>query len=1033
MPINTYLAAVQAEAARGVATEHTFRPALKALLETLDQGIAATNEPRRIACGAPDFQVTRGNLPVGHIEAKDLHVDLDKELRSAQMARYLKALPNLILTNYLEFRWFVNGELREQARIGRRDKHGKVLREHEGEGDLRRLLAGFLAQEPPVVGTPRDLALRLAELARLTRGLIAETFAREGERGELHEQYEAFRKALIPGLDANEFADMYAQTLAYGLFAARVSQPASTNFTRYSAAQLLPRTNPFLSKLFYEIAGPDLDDRIAWAVDDIAALLARANMDEILRDFGKRTRQEDPVVHFYETFLAAYDAKMRESRGVYYTPEPVVSFIVRSVDHLLRTRFGKALGLADQDTLILDPATGTATFLYFVVEQIYTTLRQHGLEAGWNSYVGEGPRSLLRRLFGFELLMAPYAVAHLKLGLQLREKGYDFARNERLGVYLTNALDEGVPAQLAMPFARYIAEESAAAAEVKSSKPIMVVLGNPPYSGHSENNSRFIRGLIDDYMKVDGAPLGERNPKWLQDDYVKFIRFGQWRIGQTGEGVLAYISNNGYLDNPTFRGMRQSLMQSFDDIYILNLHGNANKKERAPDGGPDENVFDIRQGVAIALFVKRRSAAKPQASATIHYADLWGVRAGKYAALAEHDIAAIEWATLLPSKPFYLFVPQDIDLREEYERYVEVLTIFPITTVGVVTGQDGKVISKDREELALAAPSMSLSEEAIKPILYRPFDNQYILYDPSVVTRGRFSVMHNVVAGTNIGLIFMRQVALQDNYSHFGVSEHPVDNRAFYSNKGIMSYAPLYLYPSAEKKQSQASLFDDASDEGAGPGGRRANLSAEFIKALTAKLGIAWVPDGRGDRRSTIGPEDVFHYAYAVFHSPTYRTRYAELLKIDFPRLPLTSDLALFADLAALGAELVDLHLLRIPGAVPPDAVGGNGGHPALVNLRTRFVGGGANMVEKVSYDAAEQRVHISKTHYFAGVDPTTWEFRVGGYQVLDKWLKDRKGRALSFDDLLHYQRVVVALMETQRVMAAIDARIGSWEALARE
>jgi hypothetical protein len=675
MPIDAYVAAVQAEAARGNATEHTFRPALKALLESLDTGIAATNEPRRIACGAPDYQVARGNLPVGHVEAKDLHVDLDKEARSSQMARYLKALPNLILTNYLDFRWFVNGELREEARIGRRDRNGKVVREPQGEMDLNRLLQGFLSQQPPVVGTPRDLALRLAEMARLTRTLIAETFKREDQRGELHEQYDAFRKALIPGLDADEFADMYAQTLAYGLFAARVNTPlppapspqaergsrgsgggevsgsrggggGEVSFTRYSAAQLLPRTNPFLSKLFYEIAGPDLDDRIAWAVDDIAALLARADMSEILRDFGKRTRQEDPVVHFYETFLHAYDPKMRESRGVYYTPEPVVSFIVRSVDHLLRTRFGKALGLADQDTLILDPATGTATFLYFVVEQIYETLRQNGLESGWNSYVGDGPKSLLRRLFGFELLMAPYAVAHLKLGLQLQEKGYDFGRNERLGVYLTNALDEGVPAQTTMPFARYIADESAAAAEVKSSKPIMVVLGNPPYSYTSENTGDWISDLVRDYYKVDGQNLGERNPKGLQDDYVKFIRFGQWRVGQTGEGVLAFISNNGYLDNPTFRGMRQSLLRSFDDIYILNLHGNAKKKERAPDGGPDENVFDIQQGVAIGLFIKRHDVAKSHATATIHYADLWGERATKYAALSEHDFNSVKWDTL---------------------------------------------------------------------------------------------------------------------------------------------------------------------------------------------------------------------------------------------------------------------------------------------------------------------------------------------------------------------------------------------------
>lgn len=1033
MPIARYLAALQAEAARGVATEHTFRPALKTLLEALNTGIAATNEPRRIACGAPDYQITHGPLPVGHIEAKDLHIDLDKEQRSAQMARYLKALPNLILTNYLEFRWFVNGELRETALFAQRNRVGKLIPDPQGEQALARLLQGFLAQQPPIIATPRELALRLAELARLTRSLIAETFKREGERGELHEQYDAFRKALIPGLDADEFADMYAQTLAYGLFAARVAQPGTGSFARHSAAALLPRTNPFLRKLFYEIAGPDLDDRIAWAVDDIATLLERADMSAILRDFGKRTRQEDPVVHFYETFLAAYDPRLRESRGVYYTPEPVVSFIVRSVDQILRTRFSKTLGLADQDTLILDPATGTATFLYFVIEHIYETLQQQGLSSGWNSYVGGEPdgdsKSLLKRLFGFELLMAPYAVAHLKLGLQLKEKGYSFQGKQRLGVYLTNALDEGVQAQTRMAFARYIAEENEAAAEVKSSKPIMVVLGNPPYSGHSENKGDFIRGLINDYMRVDAAPLGERNPKWLQDDYVKFIRFGQWRIDQTGEGVLAYISNNGYLDNPTFRGMRQSLMRSFDDIYILNLHGNSNKRERAPDGSPDDNVFDIKQGVAIALFIK--SHTQRSAEASIYYADLWGLREGKYTTLAESDIGSIAWQTLAPSTPFYLFIPQNVDLREEYERGWKITACLERNVLGFQTHRDEIAIAQSEVSLLHQVESYLQRqpdpEEWItykRKIDYRPFDRRIGYLSREVTDRPRLDMTSHMFQ-TNIALNLVRQTKAQE-WHHALMAENPTP-AVFLEIKDGSSFFPLYLYPSTEQANQQTSLFDAAHNEHGGPGGRRANLSPEFISDLSAKLGLAWQPDGRGDLQRTIGPEDVFHYAYAIFHSPTYRSRYAEFLKIDFPRLPLTSDPALFRDLAALGADLVDLHLLRLPGAQPADAVGGQGGAAALVNLRTRFVGTGTNLVEKVSYDASKQRVQINATQAFEGIDPDTWAFRIGGYQVLDKWLKDRKGRTLSFDDLLHYQRVVIALMETRRIMAAIDQRIPGW------
>ena len=1047
MPIAAYVAAVQVEAARGNATEHTFRPALKALLEGLDTGIAATNEPRRIECGAPDYQVTRGALPVGHVEAKDLHVDLDKEGRSPQMARYLKALPNLILTNYLEFRWFVNGELRDTARLARRERGGKVVREPQGEMEARRLLAGFLAQQPPVVGKPRELALRLAEMARLTRGLIVETFKREGGRGELHEQFDAFRKALIPGLDAEEFADMYAQTLAYGLFAARVAQPGAAAFSRQSAAALLPKTNPFLRRLFYEIAGPDLDDRIAWAVDDIATLLDRADMSEILRDFGRRTRQEDPIVHFYETFLAAYDPKMRESRGVYYTPEPVVSFIVRSVDHVLRTRFGKPLGLADQDTLILDPATGTATFLFFVVEQIYETLRQSGLAGGWNSYVGDGPRSLLRRLFGFELLMAPYAVAHLKLGLQLQEKGYTFAGNERLGVYLTNALDEGVPAQTAFPFARYIAEEGQAAAEVKSSKPIMVVLGNPPYSNFGGmNKGDWIRELIEDYKK----DLNERKIN-LDDDYIKFIRFGQWRIEQTGSGILAFISNNSYIDGITHRRMRKSLMDTFTDIYILDLHGSSKKQEKAPDGSKDENVFDIQQGVAIAIFVKE---AGKQGLARVYHSELWGERADKYECLQAEDIATIQWRELSAEPNHYFFEPKDFSFQKEYNSSTSIDAAFSISQNGLKTDRDSLFFDFDRnileqriqtfysaagveppfnEEYNISDSSSydllsrrkktTYSADYIQQCLYRPFDLRWLYYSPGLTSRPAWDVMQHMVAGRNMALIALRQTR-RDETGTFLVGEGLVNKDAI-SLFDIGTLFPLYLYPSPNAKRAQASLFD--ANDSAGRGGRRANLSAAFIGELAGKLHLVWVGDGRGDGRATIGPEDVFHYAYAVFHSPTYRARYAELLKIDFPRLPLTGDAGLFFDLAAFGAELVDLHLLRAPGAVGRDAVGGNGGAAALASPRTRFVGGGANIVEKVSYDAANGRVHISATHYFEGVDAATWAFRVGGYQVLDKWLKDRKGHSLSFDDLLHYGRVVVALAETQRLMAAIDGRIGAW------
>jgi hypothetical protein len=596
--IKRYLKAVEQKLKEGKATEHTHRSALETLLKDLAPDITVINEPKRIECGAPDLVVIRNGLTIGYAEAKDVGKSLDEAERSEQLQRYRRSLGNLILTDYLEFRWYVEGEHRETARLATVTRDGKVKRSKDGIQAVADLLQRFFVQEVPILGRPKDLAQRMAALTRMTRDLIAETFRRESIEGALHAQLQAFRETLIPDLTPAQFADMYAQTITYGLFAARLRLSTGQNFTREQAAWNLPRTNPFLRKLFNEIAGPDLDDRIAWLVDDIAHLLARADMAEILRDFGRRTRQEDPVVHFYETFLAAYDPEMRQTRGVYYTPEPVVSFIVRSLDHIVKTRFARPLGLADTNTLILDPAAGTATFLYFVIQQIHETLMALGQAGGWNDYVR---KHLLPRVFGFELLMAPYAVAHMKLGVLLQETGYDFAGDQRLGIYLTNSLEEAITRAETLGFARFITDEANAAAEVKRDKPIMVVLGNPPYSVSSANKGEHIERLMERYK---AAVRHEQNIQPLSDDYIKFIRFAHDRIERTGYGVIGMITNHSYLSGLIHRGMREELMKSFDEIYVLNLHGNALMGETAPDGGSDENVFDIRQGVAIVFMLK---------------------------------------------------------------------------------------------------------------------------------------------------------------------------------------------------------------------------------------------------------------------------------------------------------------------------------------------------------------------------------------------------------------------------------------------
>jgi hypothetical protein len=1039
-PFHAYLQQLSAALKAGNATEHTHRPALKALVEALDATVTATNEPKRIACGAPDYIVTHGDLPLGYIEAKDVGADLDAVEASEQMQRYRAGFANLLLTDYLEFRWYVGGERRLTARltdsINSPPLQGGVARSAGVVHALKwtpaavesvaELLTHFLTATAPLIATPRELALRLAARARLLRGLIQRALAEEPAEGSLHGQWQAIQAVLLPQLTVEQFSDLYAQTLCYGLFTARCHAKPGAHFTRQHAAYDLPRTHPFLRTLFNHIAGPELNEDIAWAVDDAAELLARADIAAILRDFGQRTRREDPVVHFYETFLAAYDPALRETRGVYYTPEPVVSYLVRSVDALLKRAFQLPMGLADAGKItiqegeqevsthrvqILDPATGTGTFLYAVIEQIHAAFA--GNQGLWSGYVRE---HLLPRLYGFELLMAPYTVAHLKLGLLLRETGYDFAGDERLRVYLTNTLEQ--PRELThLPlFGEWLVKEARNAAHAKQNAPIMVVLGNPPYSGHSANQGEWIAGLLrgldglsarktGSYFQVDGEPLKERNPKWLNDDYVKFIRFAQWRIERTGYGILAVITNHGYLDNPTFRGMRRSLMETFDNIYLLDLHGNSKKKEKAPDGGKDENVFDIQQGVAIGLFIRSprpqageglgvrvSDSPRPQAGeepgvkaeCRVHHAELWGEREGKYQWLLENEIESTKWQWIEPQAPYYLFAPQDVDLLGEYEQGWKINEIMPINSVGIVTARDDLTIHWSPEEVwktvndfaslspeearvkyqlgkdaqdwkvVLAQKDLKtgrgLSRENIIPILYRPFDVRYTYYtgqSRGFICRPRPEVMRHILSGKNIGFIATRTT--KDEWDC-------LVTKSICGHKSCAAYDintifPLYLYDIT---------------------GKVCGFTSGFITALEKALNLVFIPDGQGDLQTTVGPEDAFHYAYAIFHSPTYRSRYAAFLKIDFPRLPLTSDQALFRRLCGLGAELTALHLLE------RDA-------PAIASYPVA----GPNRVDTVRYaepnDAAPGRVWINAAQYFQGIPPEVWNFHIGGYQVLAK------------------------------------------------
>lgn len=702
-PVAVFLNAVESLLKSGSATEHSYRPALKTLFDTLLAPAQAINEPKKAEHGAVDFVLEQGNAPIGHAEAKDVGIPLaptiaDSEktnpakFNSKQLKRYRAAMPNLLYTDGLEWHWFVGGQprLTEPVVLATWNKStNKLVAKDGGERALLALFGQFKSLNAQIVSTPTDLARRLATIAQWMREEISEIITEESERGSLHQQLRAFRTTLLPSLTPDEFADMYAQTLVYGLFAARVAQPDNTAFSRATAGSLIPRTNPFLRRLFKEVADDDLDQRISWLVDDCAGLLAHTDISAVMRDFGKATRREDPVVHFYETFLAAYDPKMREARGVYYTPEPVVSYIVRSVDALLRTHFGKPAGLADDDTVILDPATGTATFLHAVVQQIYDTLQDQGMGGAWNSYV---PQKLLPRLFGFELLMAPYTVAHLKMGLLLAELGYTFGSNERLGIYLTNTLDNAPQSQQELAFAEYISAESRAATKVKQEQPVMVVLGNPPYSNFGMlNKGEWIRDLLDEYKQG----LNEKKIN-LDDDYIKFIRFGQWRIDRSGSGVLALITNNSFIDGITHRRMRQSLMNSFSEIYVLNLHGSVKRKEKAPDGSKDENIFDIQQGVSITLFVKRTDSV---GKASVFYADLWGLREQKYQYLSSQDVEKTTWKKLEPESDEYFFVDRNILLQDEYQEYLSSVDAFGKYSSGIQTKRDKVVVAESVEKI----------------------------------------------------------------------------------------------------------------------------------------------------------------------------------------------------------------------------------------------------------------------------------------------------------------------------------------------
>ncbi len=1083
--------------------ELSYRPIFQRFLESASKALQAEakatfiTEPKRKAFGVPDFKVVRGHSQVGYIETKGLGADLDAVMRTDQLARY-RQLPNLMLTNYLEFRLIRQGTQTESVAlcsVSELQSDGPV--DQSATESLRCLFAAFLKESLPGVGTAEDLAKQMAWRTHLMRDAILKSRNHQGRfSDELRLLFDAFKLVLVHDLSPEQFADMYAQTVAYGLFAARhqsVQQgrldTLTNGFSLSSAARLVPRANPLLRSLFKQLADEDmLDPTWMWHASDIADLLGASDMRKIAEDMAKKVGREDPIIHFYETFLKEYDPKIREMRGVYYTPEPVVSYIVRSVDHLIKEKFGKPDGLADKSVMILDPAVGTGTFLTGVIKHLHKVIVERGQKGTWPDFVRN---NLLPRLFGFEILMAPYAVAHLKVGLLLEEQGYRFEDQERLHIYLTNTLEQvaKVSNLLAVGFAKTLVEEGRTAGEIKDKKPIMVIIGNPPYSGHSMNPSRikvngkwqktWIGELIDDYKKVDGKPLGERNPKWLQDDYVKFLRFAQWRIEKTGHGIVSMITNHGYLDNPTFRGMRQSLTETFDEIHVLDLHGNVKKKEVAPDGSKDENVFDIQQGVAMCSLVH---SPKGLTKRLVSHSHLWGERQKKYDWLNEHEVADTDWTDLGPKTPSYWFVPRDTRLEAEYEAGWKITDAMPVNSVGIVTARDllttqfsGSEMwdvlrefarmhpEEARERFRLGPDAQDWKIEAaqhdvndggphpklVLPILYRPFDTRYTYYtgrSRGLICRPRAQVMGHMLAGTNVALVSCRQHSQEDvTWALVGVADTIMESCAISNKTKEIGYIfPAYLYPNS------ALLSHGQNGRSYSPvEGRRSNYAREFVEEIATRLKMEFIPDERGDLTKTFGPEDVFAYIYGVFHSPTYRTRYAEFLRIDFPRVPLTLNADLFRALCEKGQELVDLHLMRdkrlsnatfwgtsYPVAGKHDVTAIEyrpPGESRKSKVLQSTIRNPQSAIERgcVYINKAEPKKGV-EAEFFEDISPEVWEFRIGGYQVLHHWLKERKRhkRALALDDIEHFQKVVAVLRETVRLMAEIDVVIdarGGW------
>ncbi|ECL9173609.1 DNA methyltransferase [Campylobacter jejuni] len=1028
--------------------EHTHRTALQNLLQAIKDNqdkqnkISIKQEPNndKEGRGAPDFLITKDFLTLGYIENKRVNANLDNIITSDQILKYTKLSPNIILTDYLRFILLSLNDKNEiiickEVKICSLDEIKSIVKNQSlldtKTQELNELFSIFFSKIPNPINSALDFANHLSLRTRILKDELLLSSKNE----TLLSLFNTFKETLYKELSYEEFCDSFAQTLTYSLFLAKLNNDTAKEIDLNNAKKFIPKSFPLIRSMsgFLDDSFENLEN-IKWLLEEIINIINHIDITSIIKELNKTGEKDlfnrptilsthkDPYLHFYETFLASYDPKLREVRGVYYTPAPVVIFIINAIDEALKQDFNHKKGLSealDKNITLLDFATGTGTFLLEAFRK--------ALEPISKNSVNYNPKVLIDKFCGFEFLIAPYTIAHLKISQSFKEEfNSPLNDDESLKIALTNTLysksiSKEQNDQNTLFTLIDLTKEFKKAQKIKEEQ-ILIITGNPPYSGASSN-----KGLYEDEIKISyglepsKANLNNEQKKWISsyfkekskqntstfkaiyekhkleneknskvmlDDYVKFIRFAQSKIDSQESGIFAFISNNSFLDNPTFRGMRYSLMQSFDKIYILNLHGDTRKKEKAPDGSKDDNVFDIMQGVSINIFIKQNSKAK---NTNIYYHDLYGKRKDKYEFLYENDLNSIKWTLVKNNEPFYLFLPQNNDLLEEYNKGISVKDIFMLSSVGIASSKDAILISTNNKKLEQQVYNFynEFDKKYIKEIAYKPFDTQKIYYDIKKVERPRIDIMEHFLGYENIGLIYDRGTNLKE-ISNLFISSKVIDKHLVGANSYV---SPLYLYPTTRSKKFLKKENPNFNEE---------NFTSKienFKESFRTFIDELY--------KEKFSPEDILGYIYAVLFHKIYREKYLDFLKIDFPKIPFTKDKNTFKNLSKLGLKLVNLHLLK------NDELDFNVGEALFKDIKNKNF-----KIQKIKYNKDVKELFINESLYFNKVSPEIYEFKIGGYAVLDKYLKSHKEEDI---DHKYFTLIIQTLDETLKIQDEIS------------